>query len=93
MTLRNDRKERMKTRSFRVRGEYRGRIGFVSSVRKSLKKIWEKSFSVGVDSTKKGDYREPRTTVSSERSRARGVGWWWKAFDAVATTLASWKRC
>lgn len=21
------------------------------------------------------------------------VGWWWKAFDAVATTLASWKRC
>lgn len=48
---------------------------------------------MGVDSTKKGDYRGPRTTVSSERSRARGVGWWWKAFDAVATTLASWKRC
>lgn len=27
---------------------------------------------MGVDSTKKGDYRGPRTTVSSERSRARG---------------------
>lgn len=83
--------ERMKTRSNTWRISWKNWFRLIRS-EKFKENLGEKFFG-GVDSTKKGDYRGPRITVSSERSRARGVGWWWKAFDAVATTLASWKRC